>query len=289
MNPPELVPFERFAALRPSRALPADFDALWVSGSLEGLRRPAIAIVGTRAATAYGKALAQRFAADLGAAGCAILSGLALGIDAAAHSGALDAHAPTIGVLGSGHGRFFPARNRGLGTRMVEAGGAVISPYPPSMLAMPHQFLERNGIVAALSDAVVVIEAPARSGALNTAGWAAGRIPVFAVPGDVDRPHVAGCHALIRDGAILARSAQDVLDDLGLSAPPGAQASLLEPARAHDALQQRLLERLREGEATLDDLFQAADEPAPRVIAALSFLELAGAIDARAGQRYALR
>ena len=117
-------------------------------------------------------------------------------------------------------------------------------------------------------------------------GW--GR-DVFALPGSIHSALAKGCHALIRDGAILARSAQDVLDDLGLSAPPGAQASLLEPARAHDALQQRLLERLREGEATLDDLFQAADEPAPRVIAALSFLELAGAIDARAGQRYALR
>lgn len=289
MSPPEIVPFERFAALRPSRAVPALFDALWVLGSLEGLRRPAIAIVGTRAATAYGKALAGRIAAELGAAGCAIVSGLALGIDAAAHQGALEARAPTIGVLGSGHDRFFPARNRGLAARMLEAGGAVLSPYPPEMLAMPHRFLERNGIVAALSDAVVVIEAPARSGALNTAGWAAGRIPVFAVPGDVDRAHVAGCHALIRDGAILARSAQDVLDDLGLSAPPGAQASLLQPVPERDALAQRLVDRLREGEATLEDLLQAADEPPARTIAALSLLELSGAIEVRAGQRYALR
>lgn len=289
MNRPEPVPFERFAGLRPSRAVPKVFDALWAQGSLEGLRRPAIAIVGTRAATAYGKALARRFACDLGAAGCAIVSGLALGIDAAAHQGALDARAPTVGVLGSGHDRFFPARNRGLAAQMLEAGGAVLSPYPPQMLAMPHQFLERNGVVAALSDAVVVIEAPARSGALNTAGWAAGRIPVFAVPGDVDRPHVAGCHALIRDGAILARSAQDVLDDLGLSPPPAAQASLMQPVEPRDVLQQRLLERLREGEATLEDLLQAVNEPAPRVIAALSLLELAGAIEARAGQRYALR
>lgn len=289
MLPPRLVPFERFAAMRPSRCVPPVFDGLWTCGSLEGLRLPAVAVVGTRAATAYGKALARRFAADLGAAGCTILSGLALGIDAAAHQGALEARTPTIGVLGGGHDRFFPSRNRALAMQMLESGGAVLSPYEPGTLAMPHRFLERNGVVAALADAVVVIEAPARSGALNTAGWAAGRIPVFAVPGDVDRPHVAGCHALIRDGAILARSAKDVLDDLGLATQQEAQASRLEPVQPRDPVQQRLLERLREGEATLEELLAAAQEPPARVLSALSLLELSGEVESRAGQRYALR
>jgi DNA processing protein len=253
------------------------------------LRRPTVAIVGTRAATAYGKKLARQFAADLGAAGCCIISGLALGIDAAAHQGALDAGAATIGILGSGHGAFFPSRNRPLAEQMLQRGGAVLSPYAPEQPACPWQFLERNGVVAALSDAVVVIEAPARSGALNTAGWAAGRIPVFAVPGDVDRAHVAGCHALIRDGAILARNAQDVIDDLRLPAPHAAQASLFESNAIEDPLQRRIVHALREGERSIDELLAAAACPPAQVLAALSMLEVSGVIESRPGQRYILR
>src|SRR5579884_3455329 len=293
MDTPLCLPFEQLAALRPGREVPPVTDDIWVVGSLEGLRRPTIAVVGTRAATAYGKSLARRFATDLAAAGCCIISGLALGIDAAAHQGALDAGAPTIGVLGGGHQRFFPQRNRALADRMMAEGGAVLSPFPPDHAAFPGQFLQRNGIVAALADAVVVIEAPARSGALNTAGWAAGRIPVFAVPGDVDRAHVAGCHALIRDGATLARSAQDVLDDLRLN-PQRADAT---PRRsgceqsgiADDAVQEKLRRLLFEGERSLDELLSESGEAAAQVFAALSMLELRGEIEARAGQRYCMR
>jgi DNA processing protein len=211
---------EAVAAARGGRGFEAAASGLWCCGELAGLGRPCIAIVGTRAATPYGRRLAHQFAAELGRAGCCVLSGLALGIDAAAHEGALSAGAPTIGVLGSGHRHFFPPRNRSLAERMLGAGGAVLSPYPPEQAAFPGQFLQRNGIVAALADAVLVVEAPARSGALNTAGWAAGRIPVLAVPGDVDRKHVQGCLALIRDGATLARSAGDVLEALGQCALP---------------------------------------------------------------------
>lgn len=289
MEHPACLSFSELAALRLASAVPPVTDAVWCAGSLEGLRRPTIAIVGTRAATPYGKSLARRFAADLGAAGCCIISGLALGIDAAAHQGALEAGAPTIGVLGGGHDRFFPPRNRALAERMIAAGGAVLSPFPPDHPAFPSQFLQRNGIVAALADAVVVIEAPARSGALNTAGWAAGRIPVFAVPGDVDRAHVAGCHALIRDGAILARSAQDVADDLRLGAPPAARESRADDDVAGDPLQQRLQRLLRGGERTLDELLNETGEPPAQVLAALSMLELRGVAEQRPGQRYGVR
>jgi DNA processing protein len=283
------MPYEAFAAIRGDRSVPAVFGHLWVAGRLEGLRLPTVAIVGTRAATGYGRKLARQFAADLGSARCCIISGLALGIDSAAHQGALDARAPTIGVLGGGHGRFFPSRNSTLAEQMLQHGGAVLSPYEPEQHAYPSQFLERNGIVAALADAVVVIEAPARSGALNTAGWAAGRIPVFAVPGDVDRAHVAGCHALIRDGAILARSAQDVLDDLRLETSPAAQASLFERTAIDDPLQRCIVQALREGERSLDELLEAAACAPAQLLAALSMLELNGAIEARPGQRYTLR
>jgi DNA processing protein len=290
VNAPVRLPHARFAALRAGREVPAVFEHLWSCGSIEGLARPTVAIVGTRAATGYGKSQARRFAADLSAAGCCVISGLALGIDAAAHRAALDAGGLTIGVLGSGHERFFPARNRALAAEMLERGGAVLSPYAPQHPALPWQFLERNGIVAALSDAVLVIEAPARSGALNTAGVAAGRIPVFAVPGDIDRSHVAGCHALIRDGAILARSAQDILDDMRASPlfPPAQQARSRE-AVVENPLQQLIVRALREGERSLDELLSLTGEPAARVLSALSLLELKDAVEALPGARYVLR
>lgn len=290
MERPTCLPFAHLAALRPSASLPVVGESIWYTGSLEGLRRPTVAVVGTRAASAYGKALARRFAADLGAAGCCILSGLALGIDAAAHEGALEVGAPTIGVLGGGHECFFPPRNRGLAERMIAHGGAVLSPFPPDHPAFPSQFLQRNGIVAALADAVLVIEAPARSGALNTAGWAAGRIPVFAVPGDVDRAHVAGCHALIRDGAILARSAQDVADDLRLcTSPSDVRESRASSDSPSDPLQAQLLGLLGAGERSLDELLGEICASPASVLAALSMLELSGAVEALAGGRYAVR
>jgi DNA processing protein len=286
VNKPLWQPRASFEALRAPRALPAVFDGLWVRGDLAGLKVPCVAIVGTRAASEYGRGNARRFAHDLGASGCCIISGLALGIDAAAHEGALDARAPTIGVLGGGHDKFFPRRNRALADRIVANAGAVLSPFAPEHPAIPHQFLQRNGVVAALADAVVVIEAPARSGALNTAGWAAGRVPVFAVPGDIDRPHAAGCHALIRDGVTLARNAQDVLDELHImKLPIGAQAERFEPA---DPLQAKVLAILQRGETTFDELCAAAGGSTAELLAALSVLALQGAVEARAGQRYAI-
>ncbi len=289
MESPLPLPWDALVAARGERpAGNVAFREIWVCGSLEGLRLPAVAIVGTRGATAYGKRQAREFASALGAAGCCIVSGLALGIDAAAHEGALEAGSFTLGVLGGGHAAFFPSRNIGIAERMLGAGGAVISPYPPEHHAQPFQFLARNSVVAALVDAVVVIEAPARSGALNTASWAAGRIPVFAVPGDVDRKHVAGCHALIRDGAILARSAQDVLDDLRLNVPAQRMSEPLRPV-AEDPLQLRILEILAAGETTLDALLERSQAQAAPVLASLSILELNGCIEARRGRRYVLR
>jgi DNA processing protein len=275
------------------RPIELPVDGLWRAGRLEALARPCVAIVGTRAATPYGRRLARTFAQTLGAAGCCIVSGLALGIDAEAHEGALEAGAPTVGVLGSGHRRFFPKRNAGLAGRIVAAGGAVLSPFEPVQPAYPSQFLARNGIVAALSDAVVVIEAPARSGALNTAGWAAGRIPVFAVPGDVDRAHVQGCHALIRDGATLARHPGDVLEALdrgpGLRLPPKQPQPGTGAGCAGDAARVALLAALAGGERSLDDLVAESGIAASAALAALAMLELDGAVERRGATCYAIR
>ncbi len=277
--------FESRARIEQARGRPFEAAApgLWSSGSLDGLARTCIAIVGTRAATRYGLRLARSFAAGLGQAGCCIISGLALGIDAAAHEGALEVGTPTIGVLGGGHRNFFPRRNRSLAARILAGGGAILSPYPPDQPPWPAQFLERNGVVAALADAVLVVEAPARSGALNTAGWAAGRIPVLAVPGDVDRRHVQGCLALIRDGATLARNPDDVLEALGqpaLLTPPG-------PPRSRDRIATALLTALEGGAMELDDLVATSGIDAPAALAALTLLELEGAVESRGGSTYA--
>jgi DNA processing protein len=281
---PTYEPRERIEAAREGRGFEAAAPGLWCSGDLSGLAQACVAIVGTRAATSYGRRLAHHFAAELGRAGCCIVSGLALGIDSAAHEGALSAAAPTIGVLGGGHHHFFPRRNRGLAERMIVNGGAVVSPYPPCTETHPWQFLERNGVVAALADAVLVVEAPARSGALNTAGWAAGRVPVLAVPGDVDRKHVAGCLALIRDGATLARSPQDVLESLGrLTLAPMAGP----PLRARDPVAAALLASLECGPCALDSIVANSGLSPPSALAALTVLELEGAIESRGGTTYA--
>jgi DNA processing protein len=284
MGEPTFESRERIEAARAGRAFEAAARGLWCAGSLAGLGLPCVAIVGTRAATPYGRRLAHQFASELGRAGCCILSGLALGIDAAAHEGALEAGAPTVGILGSGHSCFFPLRNRDLAQRILAGGGGVLSPYPPDRKAMPWQFLERNGVVAALSDAVVVVEAPARSGALNTAGWAAGRIPVLAVPGDVDRKHVAGCLALIRDGATLARGPSDVLEALGRLNLP-APVRVAQPPR--DAAGTAILLALESGPLDFDRIVAQSGISAPSALAALSCLELEGAIESRGAGSYA--
>jgi len=250
-------------------------EGLWVAGELTGLAAPTVAVVGTRAPSEDGRRLAARLATDLAAAGVCVISGLALGIDAAAHAGALAAQAPTIGVLGGGHDRFFPPRNAELARRIVAGGGAVLSPFPPGHPAFPWQFLARNGIVAALADGVVVVEAAARSGALNTASWAADRgIPVMAFPGDVGRAKAAGCLALIRDGATLVRGADDVLAQLGIA--PAARAPAETPAA--DPVDARILQLLRDGPADADAVVASCQLPPVLALARIGDLLAAGTI-----------
>ena len=219
---------EIFAA-RPQRAANVRFAGLWVAGTLAGLSLRTVAIVGPRAPSLGGIARARDLAAGLSRAGICVVSGLALGIDGSAHEGALEGPTPTIGVLGGGHRCFFPKRNRDLADRMVAGGGGVLSPYAPDEPARPPQFIQRNAVVAALADTVVVVEAAQRSGALNTASWAASLgIDVLAFPGDVERVVAAGCNALIRDGATLVRGTADVLEALGI-APISATAPARKP------------------------------------------------------------
>ena len=273
------LPRVELEAACPGRLEGAVLEGLWVAGSLEGLAAPAVAVVGTRAPSDEGRRRARALARVLGRSGVCVVSGLALGIDAAAHEGALAAGAPTIGVLGGGHERFFPPRNRELGARMIAAGGAVVSPFAPDTQPQPWMFLARNAVIAALADAVVVVEAAARSGALNTAGHAADRgIPVLAFPGDVERPKAAGCNALIRDGATLVRDAADVLDAIALPAPRNAAQDVHDDEPAVRAL----LRALQDGPAEPGTLAEKLALPPPEVFALLGELEIRGRVVAGA-------
>jgi DNA processing protein len=258
----------------------ARLDGLWVAGELDGLRAPCVAVVGTRAPSDDGRRRARRLAEELARAGVCVISGLALGIDGAAHEGALAAGAPTIGVLGGGHDRFFPPRHRELAARIEASGGAVLSPFGPEVEPRPWQFLARNGVIAALADAVLVVEAAARSGALNTAGHAADRgIPVLAVPGDVDRPKAAGCNALIRDGATLVRDAEDVLAALPLPLAPPPRRRTGRAVTPDDPPEvARVVLALTDGACDAAALADGLGLPPWQLLPLLTELELAGRI-----------
>ena len=198
--------------------------ALYVKGDVKALGKPAIAMVGTRRATAYGRDLANRLSHDLALAGWSIVSGLALGIDAEAHRGALAAGGVTVGVIGSGLDRFYPEENRELAREIVRAGGAVVSEFPFGRPPDQQTFPIRNHVVAALAHGIVAVEAPIRSGTLITTGIAAdlGRT-VMAIPGRVGDRMSFGCLKLIRDGAILVRDADDVLEAMSELLPKGRE------------------------------------------------------------------
>jgi DNA processing protein len=189
---------------------------LYVKGDPALLQRPGIALVGARSATAQGEANAAAFAQSLAEAGLVIVSGLALGVDAAAHRGALAA-APggsTVAVIGTGIDRIYPARNAAL-ARAIATSGAIVSEFALGTPPLPHNFPRRNRIIAGLAEGVLVVEAALNSGSLITARLAteSGR-EVFAIPGSIHSPLARGCHRLIRDGAKLVETAEDVIEEL---------------------------------------------------------------------------
>ncbi len=188
---------------------------LYVKGDPDVFVRPALAIVGARSATPQGAALAEAFARSLAGSGLTIVSGLALGIDAAAHRGALaDQGGTTVAVIGTGADRVYPARNRALAHEIAQRG-AIVSEYPLGTPPLPHNFPRRNRLIAGLARGVLVVEAAVGSGSLITARLATeGGREVFAIPGSIHSPLSRGCHRLIRDGAKLVETAEDVLEEL---------------------------------------------------------------------------
>jgi len=195
-------------------------EMFYLIGELPSDEIPKIAIVGTRKAGIAGRRFAKELARKLTELGVIVVSGLAMGIDTAAHEGAVLAGGKTIAVLANGLDKIYPAQNENLAEKILELGGALISEYPAGTKSFKNNFLERNRIVSGLSIATIVIEAPERSGSIVTARLAAeqGR-EVFVVPGSIDNPNYRGSHQLIRDGAVLVSSVEDILEDLGDKIP----------------------------------------------------------------------
>jgi len=198
--------------------LPASPDSRSDSNrTAAGCEKFTLAIVGTRKATNEGKELARKFAAELAGRGFAIISGLALGIDAAAHEGCLGVNGKTIAVLGNGLDSFYPRTNERLAKKILESGGAIISEYPPGAPPFPSHFLERNRIVSGLSRGALIIEAPRESGALVTARFATDQNrDVFVIPGPISHPNYVGSNWLIRRGAELVTKPEEILEAFGI-------------------------------------------------------------------------
>lgn len=193
---------------------------LYFLGDWPNEKQPRLAIVGTRKATPNGCLIAKQLAKELSSAGCIIVSGLAMGIDTAGHEGTITNQNKTIAVLGNGLNEIYPRHNRNLAEKILEFGGMIVSEYPPDEPAYPANFLERNRIISGLCLATIVVEAPERSGSLATARLALEQNrEVFVIPGPANHPNYAGSHRLIREGARLAASAAEILEDLNLKTP----------------------------------------------------------------------
>jgi DNA processing protein len=254
---------------------------LHLKGRLELLSGPALAVVGSRNASSQGAANAEHFSHALSDAGLTIVSGLALGIDAAAHRGGLRGAASTIAVIGTGIDIVYPRSNRALADLIAEQG-CIISEYALGLPPLPGNFPRRNRLISALARAVLVVEAAARSGSLITARMAAeqGR-DVFAIPGSIHSALARGCHSLIKQGAKLVESVDDVLGEMQLSsagfiAPASSAAAL---AHTLDPAQQALLAALGHDPVDADNLAQRAGLDAASVIAQLLALELDGRVE----------
>jgi DNA processing protein len=272
------LPHERYPTLLAAIADPP--PVLWVRGQPAAMSHPTIAIVGSRAASAYGLAMARQIAGQLAAAGATIVSGLARGVDSAAHVAAVASHGRTVGVLGSGLDRIYPAEHRDL-AREMQGRGAIVAEFPMGVPPLAHHFPLRNRIISGLSLAVVVVEAPEKSGALITASAALeqGR-DVMVVPGPAAGGRNRGGHLLIRDGAKVVESADDILAEMGAGWARHTTSSVTSAAWNAGQLPETT-------DFSVDDVTEQTGEPPSVVLARLLELELEGRIQRVGGGRFA--
>ena len=261
---------------------------LYIRGNFKERDRDAVAMVGTRRATIYGKMMVRKLARDLAKEGLTIVSGMARGVDTAAHLGALEAGGRTVAVLGCGVDVVYPPENRKLMTDIMESG-VVISEFPLGTPPEGINFPRRNRIISGLSKGVVVVEAPLRSGALITADFALeeGR-EVFAVPGNINSPYSQGTNRLIKQGAKLVEDAQDILEELDLSLL-GETKKREESAKGKLSLsleEEKILDLLGGQPSHIDLLVQESSLPASRVAEVLMRLEIKGLVRQLAGQQF---
>ena len=275
------------------RSAPGRPLALYVKGDVAALSGNFVALVGTRRPTEYGLRMASRLASGLAQSGWGVLSGLALGIDAESHRGALEVGGTTVGVIGSGLDLFYPEENIPLAREMVEKGGAVASEFPFGRPPDRETFPIRNHVVAALAHGIVAVEAPSRSGTLITASIAAdlGRT-VMAVPGRVDSRASAGCLRLIRDGAVLVRDVDDVLEAMSELFPKGARAGSPAPSRdpetpAYSPEEALVMLNVDSDGTALDELARQTKLPPGRVNSLAMGLRIKGFLKFLPGNRVA--
>lgn len=269
---------------------------LWVRGDVGVLSSMQLAIVGSRHPTATGREDAFDFSRHLATGGLTITSGLALGIDTAAHRGALAARGRTIAVAGTGIDQVYPAGNRDLARDIVAGGGALVSEFPPGTAPLKGHFPQRNRLISGLSLGVFVVEAARRSGSLSTANWARrqGR-EVFALPGSIHNPLAQGCHELIRTGAKLVEGAPDILAELKIPFSEQELRKAAEPAPRPpegpprlDNEYEILLDALGFEPTAVDTIIARSGLPADSVASMLLILELEGRIAPHPGGRYSL-
>ena len=256
---------------------------LYVKGRVELLQKTALAIVGSRRATPQGEKDAEAFAKALSDAGFTIISGMALGIDAAAHRGGLKGAAASIAVVGTGLDIVYPARNRDLAHQLAQQG-AIISEFALGTPSMAQNFPRRNRIISGLARGVLVVEAALRSGSLITARLAGeqGR-EVFAIPGSIHSPLAKGSHHLIKQGAKLVESAQDILEELGSAAAEGASSPIAAPS---PSTHQEFVRQLGHVPCAIDTLVTRTGLTAERVSAILLELEMGGRVASLPGGLY---
>jgi len=255
------------------KEIPLSPRALYFRGSLPEKNSVSLSVVGTRKATPEGEECAYELSRTLAANDINIVSGLALGIDAAAHKGALKT-GRTFAVLATGADNPYPHLNKRLAEEIIASGGALISEYPTGSMPMPYRFLERNRIVSGLSRAVVLIEAPERSGSLATARFALEQNrEIFVVPGPRAHKNYRGSHALIREGARLVTSGEEILADLGLSEKKSAPLS----PHAGSEEENAILEILRtRGPLSIDEIIEAVKLDTSLAVGIVSSLAIAG-------------
>lgn len=246
---------------------------LWVIGDLAALMPPVVAVVGTRRATPYGERITRELSASLARAGASVVSGMARGIDGAAHVAALDVGGRTAAVLGTGVDVVYPAGHRAL-HRRIAGTGVLISEMPPGARCHGGSFILRNRIIAALAQLTIVVEAPFGSGALKTSGFAEElNRTVAAVPGPIDSPQSAGSNQLVRDGAQIITSVADALALIGLTPPARGNTEPTEPD------ENAVWRALSHGAADLDTLCHRCALPVQRCLVAITALELRGVIE----------